>query len=96
MAVPKYRTSASKRDMRRSHHALSAPALSLCPNCGDVKQPHNACKSCGHYKGSQVLSVASQNTEWDGEGAAPGDSHDHKHDHDHDHDHHGHDHKHKH
>jgi large subunit ribosomal protein L32 len=55
MAVPKYRTSKSKRDMRRSHHALTAPVNSLCPNCKEVKVPHSVCESCGHYKGKQVI-----------------------------------------
>ncbi len=55
MPTPKYRTSASKKNMRRSHHALSAPAMSSCPNCGEVKMPHFACQSCGHYNGKQVM-----------------------------------------
>lgn len=41
--------------MRRSHHALKSPALSVCPNCNEVKYPHSVCESCGHYKGKQVL-----------------------------------------
>ena len=68
MPVPKYRTSASKRDMRRSHHALKAPSLSICPNCDEIKQPHTVCSACGHYKGRQVLEVKSAETEWNGEG----------------------------
>ena len=68
MPVPKYRTSASKRDMRRSHHALKAPGLSVCPNCNDVKLPHAACSACGHYKGKQVLDVKQATPNWD---AAP-------------------------
>ena len=55
MPVPKYRTSASRRDQRRSHHALKAKNTSTCPNCKEVKMPHRACPSCGHYKGQQVL-----------------------------------------
>ena len=31
--VPKKKTSKSKRDMRRSHHALTAPNLGECPQC---------------------------------------------------------------
>ncbi len=55
MPVPKHRTSASKRDMRRSHHALKAPILSYCPNCNEVKRSHVACPSCGHYRDRQVI-----------------------------------------
>lgn len=55
MPVPKVRTSRSKRNMRRSHHALSSPALSLCSNCGSVVRPHSVCDACGFYKGKQVM-----------------------------------------
>lgn len=56
MAVPKKKTSKSRRNMRRSHHALT-PILSVeCPNCGDRKLSHHVCPSCGHYKGRQVFS----------------------------------------
>lgn len=66
MAVPKYRTSASKRDMRRSHHALKAKSLSSCPNCQEVKLSHVACPSCGHYKGKQVMTAQTSELAWDG------------------------------
>jgi len=55
MPVPKKKTSRSKRGMRRSHDALSAPALSVCPNCGEPKAPHRVCTECGHYKDTQVI-----------------------------------------
>lgn len=66
MPVPKYRTSASKRNMRRSHHALKAPNTILCPTCGEVTLSHIVCPSCGTYKGKQVLEVKSQDASWDG------------------------------
>ncbi len=55
MAVPKKKTSKSKRDMRRSHDSLKAPGISLCPQCNEPKQSHRACTSCGSYKGKDVL-----------------------------------------
>ncbi len=55
MPVPKFRTSRSKRDMRRSHHALKLKSNSQCPNCGSVKHPHAVCGSCGYYRGKQVM-----------------------------------------
>lgn len=64
MPTPKYRTSASKRDMRRSHHALKGTSKSFCANCQEVKQPHVACSSCGHYKGSQVMEAKNMDSEW--------------------------------
>ena len=55
MAVPKRRTSRSKRDMRRANHdKVAAPTLVACPNCGEPAVPHRACASCGHYKGRAV------------------------------------------
>ena len=46
-----------RRDKRRAHDALAAPASSTCPNCGERKLPHRACPSCGSYKGREVIDV---------------------------------------
>lgn len=56
MAVPKKKTSKSKRDMRRSHDSLTAPGASVCPQCNEPKPPHRVCPSCGVYKGKEVVS----------------------------------------
>lgn len=50
MAVPKRKTSKSKRDMRRTHQKTEAPNISKCPECGEVRMPHHACPNCGYYK----------------------------------------------
>lgn len=55
MAVPKFRVSASKRDRRRSHHALKAKSLDHCPACGEAKLSHTVCKACGTYNGKVVM-----------------------------------------
>jgi large subunit ribosomal protein L32 len=55
MAVPKRRTSKSKRNKRRSHDAIDAPARSTCPQCREPKLPHRACPSCGSYRGREVI-----------------------------------------
>jgi large subunit ribosomal protein L32 len=57
MANPKRKTSKSRRDQRRAHDALKRPGASLCPECGEIKLPHRACRSCGTYRGREVLSV---------------------------------------
>ena len=49
MAVPKKKISQSKKNMRRSHHALRASHLVECANCGELKEPHRICDRCGHY-----------------------------------------------
>jgi large subunit ribosomal protein L32 len=56
--VPKKKTSKSKRDMRRSHHALVVPNLTTCKNCGSKKIQHQVCGSCGYYDGRQVLEIS--------------------------------------
>jgi large subunit ribosomal protein L32 len=55
MAVPKDRTSRSKRDKRRSHHALAMPARSVCPKCREPKAPHRVCSNCGTYRNREVI-----------------------------------------
>ncbi len=55
MAVPKRKTTPSRRNMRRSHHALTATQYQECSNCGELKLPHHVCPSCGHYKGREIL-----------------------------------------
>ena len=58
MQAPKRKTSKSKRNMRRSHHALVAGTLHACPNCGEPIKSHSVCKACGQYRGKQILEVA--------------------------------------
>jgi large subunit ribosomal protein L32 len=54
MAVPKKKTSTSRRNMRRSHHALKPSIYGECSNCGELKRPHHVCGACGHYDGREV------------------------------------------
>jgi len=53
--VPKRKTAKAKRNMRRSHHALTATNLIECPNCGEKTMPHRVCRKCGYYKARTVL-----------------------------------------
>lgn len=55
MAVPKRKTSKSKRDMRRTHYKTDAATFTECPECGEARQPHHACPSCGSYRGRTVI-----------------------------------------
>jgi large subunit ribosomal protein L32 len=54
MGVPADKTTKSKRNKRRSHHALVRPNTSTCPQCGELKVPHRVC-TCGFYKGKEVI-----------------------------------------
>ena len=40
--------------MRRAHDALKVEAFHECPDCGELKRPHNLCGHCGHYNGRLV------------------------------------------
>ena len=55
MAVPKKKTSKSKKNMRRAHDAVSAVGISACSHCNEPKLPHRVCASCGTYKGKEVI-----------------------------------------
>ena len=58
MAVPKRKTTPSRRGMRRAHDALRPSTPNDCPNCGELKRPHHVCGHCGYYDGREVVSVA--------------------------------------
>jgi len=55
--VVRMRHTRSQRGNTRSHHAIKAPVLTLCKECGSPKSPHTVCQVCGKYKGRQVLDV---------------------------------------
>jgi large subunit ribosomal protein L32 len=57
MAVPKKKTSPSRRGMRRSHEALRPKSYAECPNCGEAKRPHHVCPHCGYYDGREVVAA---------------------------------------
>lgn len=59
MAVPKKRTSKSRKGMRRAHHHIRYSAASVaCEECGELRLRHHVCLSCGSYRGKQVLELA--------------------------------------
>ena len=47
MAVPFRRVSSTRRNKRRTHDKLTAPAVVVCPECGEYKMSHKVCKHCG-------------------------------------------------
>ncbi len=57
MAVPKQKHTKSRRNKRRSHHALSGQGLSVCPKCKEAVLPHHLCANCGTYAGKEMIDV---------------------------------------
>ncbi|MCX7628906.1 MAG: 50S ribosomal protein L32 [Geminicoccaceae bacterium] len=55
MAVPKKKISKSRRDMRRSHHALALPTWVEDKETGEFRRPHHIDLKTGRYRGRQVL-----------------------------------------
>ncbi|NLG36604.1 MAG: 50S ribosomal protein L32 [Clostridiales bacterium] len=57
MAVPKSKTSKARTASRKANWKLSAPGLSECPRCHEMKLAHRVCKNCGTYNGRKVIEV---------------------------------------
>lgn len=57
MALPKKKTSKSRRNMRRAHDKVATPNVIYC-ECGEPVLPHRACSACGTYNGRQVTESA--------------------------------------
>ena len=57
MAVPKRRTSKTRKRKRRTHHKAPAVAIPACPRCGDPRRPHRVCTSCGYYGEERRIEV---------------------------------------
>ncbi len=70
MAVPKKKTSITKKKLRHASwqskilKKLSKKATYVkCDNCGETKLAHRVCTSCGFYAGKQVMQVKSKSKE---------------------------------
>ncbi len=55
MAVPKRKTTPSRRGMRRAHDALSTSAYTEDKDSGEMRRPHHIDLKSGMYRGRQVL-----------------------------------------
>jgi large subunit ribosomal protein L32 len=55
MAVPKRKVSPSRRNMRRSHHALSTNSYIEDKDTGELRRPHHVDLKTGMYKGRQII-----------------------------------------
>ena len=57
MPLPKRRHSVTRGRKRRTHYKMTVPAQSQCPQCREVKPPHQVCPHCGFYKGREVMEI---------------------------------------
>ena len=57
MAVPKKKTSKSRRNQRRSHHALRPVTLVEDKTTGALHRPHHVSHEDGYYNGRQVTTA---------------------------------------
>lgn len=55
MAVPKKKTSPSRKGMRQSHDALAAATYIEDKESGELRRPHHIDLKTGKYRGRQVL-----------------------------------------
>ena len=55
MAVPRKKTSPSRRGMRRSADALKAPTYIEDSDSGEKRRPHHIDFKTGMYRGRQIL-----------------------------------------
>jgi large subunit ribosomal protein L32 len=60
MAVPKKKTSPSRRGMRRSADGLKRPASVEDKDSGELRRPHHIDLKTGMYKGRAVLKVKAE------------------------------------
>ncbi|NQZ30277.1 MAG: 50S ribosomal protein L32 [Oceanospirillaceae bacterium] len=59
MAVQKSKKSRSRRDMRRSHDALTGPTLTVDETTGETHRRHHMTAD-GMYRGRQITAVDSE------------------------------------
>jgi large subunit ribosomal protein L32 len=55
MAVPRKKTSPSRRGMRRSADGLKQPTYAEDKDSGELRRPHHLDLKTGMYKGRQIL-----------------------------------------
>ena len=62
MAVPRNRSSNSRKNNKRSHHAKTKKRPIACTNCSAMILPHNACGSCGYYNNRPVIAKSEESS----------------------------------
>jgi len=60
MAVPKRKTSKARKGWRCTHQVEHVTSITNCLNCNGPLKSHQACATCGFYKGVKVLTTKSE------------------------------------
>jgi len=55
---PKRRHSRQRKGKRRASISLAIPNAVVCPNCNNMMIAHSVCKTCGFYRGKEVISMS--------------------------------------
>ncbi len=57
MPTPKRKLSKSRRDSRSANKGVKPKAITGCQTCQAPIATHQACQSCGYYKGRKILTT---------------------------------------
>ncbi len=57
MPVPKRKRSRSRRDKRFANKGMKEKSFTKCAHCQEPISTHQACVSCGYYKGRKIIST---------------------------------------
>ena len=59
MAHPKRKTSKQAKRTRRAawYGKIQLATINNCPSCGEAREPHRICPSCGQYNGRLMINV---------------------------------------
>ncbi len=57
MGVPKRKRSRQRRDKRFANKGLHVQAIASCSQCQAPLATHQACTTCGFYKGAKVMTT---------------------------------------
>jgi large subunit ribosomal protein L32 len=60
VAVPRKKVSRMKRNSRRAHDALTAPAHVEDKKTGERRRPHHIDMKTGMYRGRQILDIKTE------------------------------------
>lgn len=54
---PKRRHSRQRKGKRRASISLAIPNAVVCPNCQNMMIAHSVCKTCGFYRGKEIINM---------------------------------------